>query len=92
MTDFTIQALQARRLCGDRVALDWAELMQESRSEPGRTVYVARLRNLWNCSQPTVSRRLAAINAAPPEAGLGRVERVQGAHGRWRVVPRREAP
>ena len=91
MPDLTARVLRARREVGDRVILDWLEVVRLA--EPitfgsrGRGFYIARLRELWNTSQPQVSRRLAAINHAPPEVGLGRVEPARGAAGWWRVLP-----
>ena len=90
MLDLTHRMITARRYVGDRVVLDWLELVRLA--EPltfgarGSGVHVNRLRLAWQCSQPMVSRRLAAINAAPPGFGLGRVERARGAHGWWRVL------
>jgi hypothetical protein len=90
MNDLTHQMLAARHIAGDRVILDWLELVRLS--EPlafgcrGRGVHIKRVLDAWDCSQPMASRRLAAINAAPSCAGLGRVERAIGAHGWWRVL------
>lgn len=90
MTDFTTNLLTVRHLAGDRVVLDWVALLRIV--EPlrfgarGHGAHISRIRDAWRCSQTAASRRIAAINAAPPEAGLGRVERAWGASGWWRVV------
>jgi hypothetical protein len=47
----------------DRAVLDLLQL-QELGQAPGQ-VTTAQLRLLWRCSQPQVSRRLAAINSLP---------------------------
>jgi hypothetical protein len=89
-TDLTSRLLTARHQIGDRVILDWLELVRMS--EPltfgcrGRGVHIGRILAAWRCSQPMASRRLAAINATPPDVGLGRVERARGAHGWWRLL------
>ena len=90
MIDLTHRMVAARHVVGDRIVLDWLELCRLA--EPlrfgtrGRGVRTAQLVEVWRCSQPTVSRRLVAINAAPATAGLGRVERAIGRHGWWRVL------
>lgn len=90
MMELTPRILRARHIVGDRPVLDWLEVCHMA--EPlrfgcrGQGVSTARLAMTWRCSPSTVSRRLAAINAAPPGAGLGRIERAQGAHGWWRVL------
>lgn len=90
MIDLTHRMVAARHIVGDRIVLDWLEVCRLA--EPlrfgtrGRGVRTAWLIDAWRCSQPTVSRRLAAINAAPATAGLGRLERARGAHGWWRVL------
>jgi len=90
MIDLTHRMVAARHIVGDRIVLDWLEICRLA--EPltfgcrGFGVRTARLVEAWRCSQPSVSRRLAAINAAPAAAGLGRVERARGAHGWWRVL------
>ena len=76
MIELTPRLLSARSIVSDRVILDWLEVCR--RAVPidfgarGRGVRTVDLGRAWHCSQSTVSRRLAAINAAPPEAGLGR--------------------
>lgn len=90
MNDITSHVLAIRHLVGDRVVLDWVSLLRIT--EPlyfgarGRGAHISRIRDAWRCTQTAASRRIAAINAAPPEAGLGRVERAWGASGWWRVV------
>lgn len=90
MTDATARILAVRHLAGDRVVLDWVSLLRIA--EPlcfgarGRGAHINRIRDAWRCSQSGASRRIAAINTAPPEAGLGRVEQALGRHGWWRVV------
>jgi hypothetical protein len=90
MNNITDHTLAIRRLVGDRVVLDWLSLIRMA--EPlafgarGRGVHISRIRDAWRCCQTSASRRIAAINAAPPVAGLGRVERAWGASGWWRVV------
>lgn len=92
MADLTARTLQARHQVGDRVVLDWLEVSRlATPTRPGgRAVGVTtrQLMERWGCCQSTISRRLAAINAAPPEAGLGRIVRDfgRGSQGRWLVV------
>jgi hypothetical protein len=90
MNDITDHVLTIRHLAGDRVVLDWLSLLRMA--EPlyfgarGRGAHISRIRDAWRCCQTSASRRIAAINATPPEAGLGRVERAWGGSGWWRVV------
>ena len=92
MADLTARSLRARRLCGDRVVLDWLEVARLAvPMRPGSRALGVRTQQLmacWSCCQSSVSRRIAAINAAPPEAGLGRLVRAsgRGSQGWWRVV------
>lgn len=90
MIELTTRMLSARKIVSDRVILDWLEVCHLTVpiefGARGRGVRTTDLQNAWNCSQSMVSRRLAAINAAPPEAGLGRVERAWGGQGWWRVL------
>lgn len=94
MNDLTARMLTARHQVGDRVILDWLELVRLAQpltfGSRGRGVRTSWLCAAWRCSQPTVSRRLAAINATQPGIGLGRVERAIGAHGWWRVLLQQE--
>lgn len=90
MIELTPRLLSARKIVGDRVVLDWLEVSRQAVpikfGVRGLGVRTVDLEDAWNCSPSTVSRRLAAINAAPPKAGLGRVERALGRHGWWRVL------
>ncbi len=90
MIDLTHRMVAARHEVGDRVVLDWLELCRMAQPLAfgcrGRGVRTAWLTAAWRCSPPTISRRMAAINAAPAETGIGRVERAMGAHGWWRVL------
>ena len=90
MIDLTQRAVAARHVVGDQVVLDAIEVARMAQPIPvrarGRGVRINWLQEAWQCSQPTVSRRLAAINAAPPWLGLGRVERLRFARGWWRLL------
>lgn len=68
MPDLTACALIARRVVGDRVVLDYLEVARMGLygEQGGGRVRTAHLMERWGVSQPTVSRRLAAINSAPP--------------------------
>lgn len=88
--DLTHRVIAARHVVGDQVVLDAIEIARLAQPIPvrarGHGVRIAWLRDAWQCTQPTVSRRLAAINAAPPELGLGRLERVRYTRGWWRLL------
>lgn len=90
MHDPTHRAITARHVVGDRVVLDAIEVARLAQPIPvrarGRGVRIDWLKDAWQCTQSTVSRRLAAINAAPPELGLGRLERVRFTRGWWRLL------
>lgn len=88
--DLTHRAIVARHVVGDQVVLDAIEITRLAQPIPvsarGHGVRIDWLKSVWQCTQPTVSRRLAAINAAPPELGLGRLERVRFTRGWWRLL------
>lgn len=65
-----------RPAVSDRTLLDYLDLAVLA-PEPG-TVDTGELCQRWRCSQPTVSRRLAAVNAA----GLAEIS---NGHGAYRV-------
>jgi hypothetical protein len=56
------RVLSLRGQASDQTLLDYLTLVH-LRANPG-TVPVATLRERWRCSQPMVSRRLAAVAAA----------------------------
>lgn len=70
--------LQRRHGLIDRTLLDYLDLAVIT-PDPG-IVTTAALRQRWRCSQPMVSRRMAAIN----EAGLADVTTTYGGyHVHW---------
>jgi hypothetical protein len=70
----------------DRIITSWLQLEDyldhyHSRDDVN-CLHVNELMDLWCCTQPTVSRRLAGIN----KAGLATIERANGFHGGWWVM------
>jgi hypothetical protein len=85
VTSHITALLELRHRVPDGVLLDWVDLTQLI--EPPASITTKALRAHWNCSQPAVSRRLAAVH----RAGLAQITTGYNRYRVW-AVKRLEVP
>ena len=73
-TSNTMTISSVRPWAPDSTICDWLKLEEHLISRATNLISTAELCELWHCSQPTVSRRLARIK----RAGLARITRPPG--------------